>query len=75
MTDVALAKPDENAPEPKTLLDLKTNECKFPVAERGRQHLFCGKRRMDPNTYYCSKHFKVMYAEKKPRPIVPPIQR
>lgn len=75
MTDVAIAKPAEGSDEAKTLMDLKTNECKFPVAERGGQHLFCGKRRMDANTHYCSKHFRVMYAEKKPRPIVAPIQR
>lgn len=61
--------------EAKTLLDLKTNECKFPVEERGGQHLFCGKRRMDANTYYCSKHFRVMYAERKSKPVVVPVMR
>lgn len=61
--------------EPKTLLDLKTNECKFPVSESNGQHLFCGRRRFDATTYYCSKHLRVMYAEKKSKPILPPITR
>ena len=62
-------------PEPKLIIDLKTNECKFPVAERDGQHLFCGKRRYDSNTSYCSRHLRKMYAESKPRPIAPPPSR
>lgn len=58
--------------EPKTLLDLKTNECKFPVEERDGQHLFCAKVRVDSSTYYCAPHQKVMYTERRPRPVTAP---
>lgn len=60
------------AENPKPIIDLKPNECRYPVGERNGQHLFCGKRRYDSNTSYCSKHLRKMYTETKPRAITPP---
>ena len=62
-------------PEPKLLLELRTDECKFPVAERNGQHLFCGRRRFDATTYYCATHLRRMYAEKQPRAMAVPALR
>lgn len=60
------------AEDPKLIIDLKANDCRYPVSERNGQHLFCGKRRFDATTSYCSKHLRKMYAEKQPRSITPP---
>lgn len=62
----------EAVADAKPILDLKANECRFPVGERNGQHLFCGKRRYDSSTSYCSRHLRKMYAEKQLRPIAPP---
>lgn len=55
------------ATEPKPLLKLLTNECRYPVGEDRGTHLFCGAKRADPAVSYCNKHLRVMYQPPKPR--------
>lgn len=40
--------------EPKTLMELRKDECRFPVTENS-PHLFCGRRRRKGSPY-CAKH-------------------
>jgi hypothetical protein len=39
----------------KTLMDLEKNDCRYPVSEDARGHLFCAEPRRDEKCPYCAK--------------------
>jgi hypothetical protein len=43
-----------------TLMDLRDDQCRFPVAYED-QHYFCGAARRDHRTRYCAKHHSVAW--------------
>ena len=45
-----------------TLMGLKENQCRFPVAYED-QHYFCGAERRDHRTRYCAEHHSVCWVK------------
>jgi len=54
--------------KPTTLLDLKDDQCKFPLGkEDSPSTFFCGRKRWGKSSY-CKPHIEISHV-KNPRPI------
>jgi hypothetical protein len=47
-----------NLPSAWTLLDLRFNQCHWPVGDNGIRHTYCGERSME-GSEYCQRHHKM----------------
>lgn len=45
------------------LLDLREDDCRFPVGETARGHFFCGEPRRDHKTRYCAVHHPIVWVK------------
>jgi hypothetical protein len=45
------------------LLDLREDDCRFPVGETARGHFFCGAPRRDHKTRYCAEHHPIVWVK------------
>jgi hypothetical protein len=45
------------------LLDLKEDDCRFPIGETIRGIFFCGEPRRDARTRYCAKHHTIVWVK------------
>jgi hypothetical protein len=51
----------------KSILDVGTHECKWPVAEdKLGRHLFCGKPTVHYKLSWCIEHLRGMYSKRVP---------
>jgi len=72
-----MSKPPKNVAKRKTLLDLESNDCRWPVGEpRHPDFHFCGKPHA-PGRPYCQEHWNMAFQPPRPRnqrpgPIQPP---
>lgn len=46
------------------LLDLRENDCRFPVGETAQGHFFCGEPRRDHKTRYCAEHHPIVWVKR-----------
>jgi hypothetical protein len=45
------------------LLDLREDDCRFPIGETARGHFFCGEPRRDHKTRYCAEHHTIVWVK------------
>ena len=45
------------------LLDLREEDCRYPVGETARGHFFCGEPRRDVRTRYCANHHPIVWVK------------
>ena len=45
------------------LLDLREEDCRYPIGETARGYFFCGEPRRDPRTRYCAKHHTIVWVK------------
>jgi hypothetical protein len=45
------------------LLDLREDDCRYPVGETARGHFFCGEPRRDHKTRYCAEHHPIVWVK------------
>jgi hypothetical protein len=48
------------------LLDLREDDCRYPVGETARGHFFCGEPRRDHKTRYCAEHHPIVWVKGSP---------
>ena len=54
--------PRRPAPGGVSLVELKENHCRFPIAYE-EQHYFCGAERRDRKTCYCAEHHSAAWTK------------
>jgi GcrA cell cycle regulator len=45
------------------LLDLREDDCRFPIGETARGYFFCGEPRRDHKTRYCAEHHTIVWVK------------
>jgi GcrA cell cycle regulator len=46
------------------LLDLREDDCRYPIGETARGHFFCGEPRRDHKTRYCAEHHPIVWVKR-----------